>query len=89
MRRQRLETRYLSLPPAEQTVLHEQATQNLLRHGMRREFLLEPLIKGEVYRSLEKQDVQQGADQLAVRRESHSGGLEGGQLPTAVAEVCG
>lgn len=88
-RRQDLEGRYVSLPPAERTALHEQAVIRLVRQGFHRAVLVETLVRSEVYRLLEERDTLQGMDHILLEAESHSGGLEGGQLPTAVAEVCG
>jgi hypothetical protein len=83
--RQTLEVCYLSLPPAEQAALRERAVENLIQRGFSRAFLLETLVKGEVYKLLEERDAAQGTDQP----QSESGGLGGEQATTEVADVCG
>jgi hypothetical protein len=50
---------YQSLSPAEQAVLRERAVENLLQQGVKREFLLESLIKNEAYCLLKAEIIPQ------------------------------
>jgi hypothetical protein len=78
-RRQELEALYRSLPSAEQAALREVAVENLLQGGMAKRFLLEPLVRGEVYRMLEKKCVPQGTEQTKIVVESERAGLRNGK----------
>jgi hypothetical protein len=46
---------YEAFASAERALLQEQARTNLLRQGFKKEFLLDPLVKREVFRLLEAQ----------------------------------
>jgi hypothetical protein len=49
---------YDGLPQAEQDRLQEEARTNLLQRGIKKEFLLDALVKGEVLRLLENPDAE-------------------------------
>jgi hypothetical protein len=49
---------YEGLPQAEQERLQEKARTNLLQQGIKKEFLLDAVVKGEVLRLLEQQDAE-------------------------------
>jgi hypothetical protein len=51
---------YEGLPQAMQDRLQEKARTNLLQQGIKKEFLLDALVKGEVLRFLEPQDAELG-----------------------------
>lgn len=86
--RQALEARYQSLPPVEQAALRERAVERLVQEGFHRTFLLQTLVRNEVYKLLEERDTPQDTDRRPLRAESHSGGLRDRQVPAEVVEVC-
>lgn len=54
-RRQELERLYQSLTPTEQASLREVAVEGLLKNGIKRQFLVEPMIRGEICRLLSEE----------------------------------
>jgi hypothetical protein len=68
-RQQELEQRYQALPASEQELLRNVAIERLLQSGFKKQFLLEPLIQGEVYRLLAKATEQEGSP---LDRDVHS-----------------
>jgi len=49
---------YEGLPQAKQDCLQEEARTNLLQRGIKKEFLLDAVVKGEVLRLLEQGDAE-------------------------------
>jgi len=64
-RRQDLEALYLSLPLTEQAALRDIAVENLLRSGIDKRLLLEPLVRGEIFHLLEERDTQRARSNLS------------------------
>jgi len=59
---------YQSLSTAEQAALREKAIESLLQQGVKREFLLESLIKNEAYQLLKVEEQSSSSDRAAQQR---------------------
>ena len=68
-KQQEIEQHYQALSASEQKLLRNVAIERLLKSGFKKQFLLEPLIQGEIYRLLAKATEQEGSP---LNRDVHS-----------------